>query len=310
VLRTRIQSGQWSAGEKISTLEELEREFEVARVTVRQAVDILRKEGMLQARQGLGTFVSKRSQDRHWVTLTTNWNSLIESLKDNVPRRLMIDRDVAPPNLASGDGNPASNYVKLRSVQYRNEEPYSVVNLHLAREVFDLNPERFKGAAALVTIDAMDEITLLEAHQTLTIGSADPEIADLLKISIGAPTVAAHCVVIDDAGIAIYVGDIIYRSISQQPFARCSRIGRTAIPVVSGATGAPTVARSICWTYGCARRDRLYSTPRWSDFALRVRAAGKDRPVSDSPVTYLIVDDHSLFQIPAEKLAELLAVPA
>ncbi|MCV5264374.1 hypothetical protein OFC55_42605, partial [Escherichia coli] len=38
------------------------------------------------------------------------------------------------------------------------------------------------------------------------------EIADLLKISIGAPTVEAHCVVIDDGGIAIYVGDIIYRS--------------------------------------------------------------------------------------------------
>ncbi len=95
VLRTRIQSGQWGVGEKISTLEELEREFEVARVTVRQAVDILREEGMLQARQGLGTFVSKRNQDRHWVKLATNWNSLIEQLKDNVPRRLSIDRDVA-----------------------------------------------------------------------------------------------------------------------------------------------------------------------------------------------------------------------
>jgi GntR family transcriptional regulator len=212
VLRTRIQSGQWGAGEKISTLEELEREFEVARVTVRQAVDILREEGMLQARQGLGTFVSKRSQDRHWVQLATNWNSLIESLKDNVPRRLTIERDVARPDLAEGDGKAAANYVKLRSVQYRNDEPYSVVNLHLARDVFDLKPERFKGAAALVTIDAMDEITLMDAHQSLTIRSADPEIADLLRISIGAPTVEAHCVVVDDRGIAIYVGDIIYRS--------------------------------------------------------------------------------------------------
>jgi GntR family transcriptional regulator len=213
VLRSRIQSGQWAAGQKISTLDELEREFEVARVTVRQAVDILREEGMLQARQGLGTFVSKRSQERHWVKLATNWNSLIASLKDNVPpRRLSIDHDAGVPDLASEDGELASSYVKLRSVQYRNEDPYSVVNLHLAREVFDLNPERFKGAAALVTIDAMDEITLREAHQTLTIGSADPEIADLLRISIGAPTIEAHCVVIDDGGIAIYVGDITYRS--------------------------------------------------------------------------------------------------
>jgi len=212
VLRTRIQSGQWSAGDKISTLEELEREFEVARVTVRQAVDILREEGLLQARQGLGTFVSKKTQDRHWVKLATNWVSLIESLKDNVPRRLVIDEDVSPPNLGSSDGELASSYVKLRSVQYRNEDPYSVVNLHLAREVFDLNPEKFKNAAALVTIDAMNEVELLEAHQTLTIGSADPEVADLLKISIGAPTVEARCIVIDDGGIAIYVGDIIYRS--------------------------------------------------------------------------------------------------
>src|SRR6516225_9814522 len=67
VLRTRIQSGLWSAGVKIPTLEELEREFEVARVTIRQAVDILREEGMLQARQGLGTFVSHKMHDRHWV---------------------------------------------------------------------------------------------------------------------------------------------------------------------------------------------------------------------------------------------------
>jgi len=212
VLRMRIQSGQWRIGEKISTLEELEREFEVARVTVRQAVDVLREEGLLQARQGLGTFVSKKNHDRHWVKLATNWNSLIDSLKDNVPRRLIVERDAPPPVLGEQDGELASSYVKLRSVQYRNEDPYSVVNLHLAREVFDLDPERFKGTAALVALNAMDEITLMEAHQTLTIGSAEPEIADLLKISIGAPTVESHCVVIDDGGIAIYVGDIIYRS--------------------------------------------------------------------------------------------------
>jgi GntR family transcriptional regulator len=212
VLRTRIQSGQWSAGEKISTLKELEREFEVARVTVRQAVDVLREEGLLQARQGLGTFVSKKTQDRHWVKLATSWNNLVEQLKGNVPRRLVIDEDVVPPNLGSSDGDPASSYVKLRSVQYRNEDPYSVVNLHLARKVFDRNPERFKSAAALVVIDTMEEIRLREAHQTLTIGSADPEVADLLKISIGAPTVEAHCVLVDEGGVAIYVGDIIYRS--------------------------------------------------------------------------------------------------
>ena len=35
VLRERIARGQWRAGEKLPSLEELVREFEVARVTVR-----------------------------------------------------------------------------------------------------------------------------------------------------------------------------------------------------------------------------------------------------------------------------------
>ena len=37
VLRRRIRDGHWLVGDKIATLEELEREFSVARVTVRQA---------------------------------------------------------------------------------------------------------------------------------------------------------------------------------------------------------------------------------------------------------------------------------
>ena len=40
-LRRRIETGDWQPSEKIATLEELEEEFQVARVTVRQAVDLL-----------------------------------------------------------------------------------------------------------------------------------------------------------------------------------------------------------------------------------------------------------------------------
>ena len=37
-LRRRIESGRWASGQKISTIEDLQAEFGVARVTVRQAV--------------------------------------------------------------------------------------------------------------------------------------------------------------------------------------------------------------------------------------------------------------------------------
>jgi hypothetical protein len=53
-----------------------------------------------------------------------------------------IDENSAPPTLGGGEGKPARSYVFLRSVQYNNGEPFSVVNLHLDRRIYD------RGASA------------------------------------------------------------------------------------------------------------------------------------------------------------------
>lgn len=56
-LRQRILSGVWQNGESIPTEKELCAEFEVARGTVRQALQTLENEGYLRREQGRGTFV-------------------------------------------------------------------------------------------------------------------------------------------------------------------------------------------------------------------------------------------------------------
>src|SRR5687768_3570360 len=91
VMRRRIETGQWLPDQKISTLVELEREFEVARVTVRQAIDILREEGLLRSQQGRGTFVARKPVDRHWFKLATRWDVLVDTTKDNVLKRIKVD---------------------------------------------------------------------------------------------------------------------------------------------------------------------------------------------------------------------------
>jgi GntR family transcriptional regulator len=212
VLRQRIESGQWSAGEKISSLDELESEFQVALVTVRKAVDVLRQEGLLRASQGRGTFVAQHRHDRHWLKLAGNWTSLVDSLKDNVPHNIRLEDNVPAPTLGPGDGEPAESYVGLHSLQYRNNEPYSITDLRLAREIFELDPQEFMSAGALPTIDSRQDITLRNVHQTILIGIASPEITDLMKIPLGAPTVESHLIIIADSGEAICVGDIIYRA--------------------------------------------------------------------------------------------------
>ena len=210
VMRQRINSARWVEGERISTLEELEEEFGVARVTIRQAIELLRAEGLLQAQQGRGTFVSGRPPNNRWLNLATDFNSLVESIRNNVLKRVFIQRDAEPPELIPGEGKPAKAYTFLRSVQFNSGRPFSVVNLHLDQELFLRDSKRFTRSAALPKIVEMEDVVITHAYQTFTIGVADPETADLLEIGLGEPTADCHLTVIDDKGVAIYVADIHY----------------------------------------------------------------------------------------------------
>ena len=210
VMRQRVNSRRWAEGERISTLEELEEEFGVARVTIRQAIELLRAEGLLQAQQGRGTFVSGRPANNRWFNLATDFDSLVESIRNNVLKRVFIQRDAEPPALLPTEGNPAKAYTFLRSVQFNGGKPFSVVNLHLDQRLFLRDSKRFTRSAALPKIVEMEDVTITHAYQTFTIGVAGPETADLLEIGLGEPTADCHLTVIDDKGVAIYVADIHY----------------------------------------------------------------------------------------------------
>jgi GntR family transcriptional regulator len=210
VMRQRVEAGRWREGDKISTIEELESEFGVARVTIRQAIEMLRSEGLLDAQQGRGTFVSGKPRNRHWLNLANDLESMVDSVKNNVLKRVHIEESVVPPELAAHEGKPASSYAFLRSVQYNDNEPFSVVNLYLARNLFAKDRKRFTHAAAITKIMEMDDIKIVHAPQIVTIGVADPETAELLKIGLGEPTADCRLVLVDNNGIAVYVANIHY----------------------------------------------------------------------------------------------------
>jgi len=210
-LRRRIEIGDWKPGEKISTLEELEEEFQVARVTVRQAVELLERDGLVTRQQGRGTFVNDQLDDKRWFTLQTSWDAVLDSIRDNVPKFIKVDDPPAAPRLREGEGVLASEYVFLRSVQLKEGVPYGVVNLHLSKEIFDRERARFLKRTALPILATM-KIGIRHAHQTFVIGTADPETAELLSVPMSAPTAEVRWVVRDEADVAIYVSDITYRS--------------------------------------------------------------------------------------------------
>ena len=209
-LRTRIRQGHWAIGARIATIDELEREFDVARITVRQAIDMLAEEGLIRAIQGKGTFVTSAPDDDRWLQLATDWERLIRPIRENVPHNLVVS-DIGPPRLEPGEGALGSAYTHLDSLQSRRREPFAIARVHLATGIYARAPQLFARQPALGVLAEMADLAIGRAHQTLTIGTADVDAARLLRLSLNAPTAEARCVVTNAAGEVIYVGLITYR---------------------------------------------------------------------------------------------------
>src|SRR5580700_11360143 len=150
VLRRRIQDGFWLVGDKIATLEQLESEFDVARVTVRQSIELLQSEGLLKSHQGRGTFVTKSLENKRWLHLATDWESLIAPIRENV-LELLPAMD-APPSIGEDEGKRAEAYTYIRSVQKRGSEPYAFARVHVAEHVYARAPKRFTTRPALAVL--------------------------------------------------------------------------------------------------------------------------------------------------------------
>ncbi|HEY9550280.1 MAG TPA: GntR family transcriptional regulator [Kiloniellaceae bacterium] len=211
LMRRRISVGEWPQDMRLPALEELMQEFGVARVTVRQALALLEGEGLVTRKQGRGTFVTGSPEERHWLGLATNWDALLRMIEGTRPRLLHLAEGVRLPPVAAAEGRPAPAYRHMKRIHFKDDVPYCVIDIYLDQRIFDQAPERCRSETVLQLLTALPGVEIARAHQTLTIGSADPDVAGQLKIPVNAPTAEVHRFIADSDGCVIYVADIVYR---------------------------------------------------------------------------------------------------
>jgi GntR family transcriptional regulator len=211
LLRRRIARGEWQAGLKVPSNEELMQEFEVSRVTVRQAVDVLAREGLLKARQGTGTFVSGEVDDERWLKVETTLADLAVVYRDTKPEILNVAEAIAVPPLRPDDGTAAPSYHYMRRVHSHRGRPYCVISIYLDERVFQKFPDRFRAETVIPIISKMRNPAIARARQTLTIGTAGLEAARHLGIASYAPVADVRRVFNGADGTVLYLGEVTYR---------------------------------------------------------------------------------------------------
>ncbi len=212
ILRERVKSGVWSNGAEIPTLEELAAEFNVARVTVRQAMQILMKEGLVSSQRGRRTFVTYTpAEEKNPLFLS------IDMVNAVTPRYeiTVISRDEVPESYLGQPfkGKPRGTYMRIRKIDFESDEPYSTSTHFVAMAVYKrfgkVGEDQVK-IARLVRDKSRN--TLASCHERVTVGAADLEESQFLKCPLGAPVARITRVFQDTKGHLLYYAHLTFRS--------------------------------------------------------------------------------------------------
>jgi len=211
LLRGRIARGVWPTGGTLPTIDQLMREFDLARVTVRQAVNLLAQEGLVSPQRGRGTFVNTPPARARSLRLGMTLHDLADLYRHDKPKLTLIEQASAAPRLTPGDGEPAPRYHFMRRVHTRDEEAYCVISIYLDERIFRMAPRRFRQETVIPVLLELPRLKIASARQTLAIGSADMEVAGLLAIPINSPVAEVRRVCTAGDGTVVYLGEVTYR---------------------------------------------------------------------------------------------------
>jgi GntR family transcriptional regulator len=210
-MRERIVKGIWPIDEKIPTLPALAQGFGVGLITVRQAVQLLKTEGLLAPKQGQGTFVLRKPETHPRMQVESSLEGLAELYRRQSPRLIPLEESFSPPHLEEEDGIAAPRYKFLRRIHATERQFTSVISAYIDERVFNLAPQRFRTETVIPVLMDLKAIKIGSARQILTISTAGEDAANALNISVSAPVAEVRRVICANDGTVIYVANLTYR---------------------------------------------------------------------------------------------------
>lgn len=213
LFRDNIAAGRWPAGSQIPTIPELCEEFRVARVTVRQALQALVKEGLLTSTRGRGTFVDEsRSHATSSIELRSAINDPLRTGPSETMKILRRQKARHLPAELATDSPQYPEYMRIHKIHCLHGKPFQVVDTYVAAPVYARFP---KGAdahsktARLLRDHGGVQISL--NRQELTIAYADPIVAQRLDCTVGSVLVRVRRWRADEDGRIVYAAVNLYR---------------------------------------------------------------------------------------------------
>lgn len=212
VLRSRIASGEWKVGTRIPSIDALCEEYDVARNTVRQALELLKSEGLIDGGRGLGTFVEQAP------TISATDDDLKAAISD--PLTLGPDQSIQvlkrvksvplPEDLARG--LPLyEKYAMVRKLHRFRDQPFALMNIYIAAPVYNLFRKGQDESIKIARLLRDYGTPIAKSQLEITTRPADHETAELLNYSMAGSLVCMRRWRTDKEGRIVTAGTYLYR---------------------------------------------------------------------------------------------------
>ena len=209
----RLHSGQYAIGMRLPTEGELSQAFDVSRVTVRKALEMLVRAGFLTSRQGSGYSVATLSPPASNCLISFTDKVLLEG---RVPgaKFLRIDNPArnVPPMVTEYFDEPLAMVERLRTV---DGAPRMLVQTWIPRRLVPKIraaqfPETGQNQSILRILRQEFGLDWTRACETLDSLLATETVSNLLDVPAHTPILSQACTAFDATGKAVFF-DLVYR---------------------------------------------------------------------------------------------------
>ena len=184
ILRGGILSGECRPGDMIPPESELIEQHQVSRTTVRQVLDMLVSEGLIERKQGRGTFVAQPSVEQGLVRIVNFTEDMRMRGCEPSSKVLFSGLIPAPQDVADMlRVEPGEEMARLERLRLADGIPMGVEESNLLHRYCPgvLNGD-YESHSLRETLEKDHGIRLIRAKQTIRAILAPPEMADTLGI--------------------------------------------------------------------------------------------------------------------------------
>jgi GntR family transcriptional regulator len=211
-IRQVIEAGELKPGDLVASERELARLHSVSLMTARHALASLEREGMVERRRGVGTFVAAPK---------IHFNKLMSYTEQMGSRRLAPVSKILFAKIIDNEEeatarlslSPKSRVLKLERLRQAAGEPFALETCYLSASQFSgLLSAQLQTGSLFSTLEREYGIELGYSDEEIDVTIADPRTAELLGVPKREPLLRIRQVIFSTKGSVILYVLGLYRS--------------------------------------------------------------------------------------------------